>query len=205
MPKVLSTTGGKWVIFMEEFDITKMPFTSISRENWQMLIDLDADTLYDVIQTVGNYVLSGEKCECENTLSKVVCNQVISVIDRKGRKSRNSANNINKRWENKTTSEAMDTNLPTRDIQTDDLPTEVEEEPVIVPKISQNKPPIEDKEKLMDYHKNRLENIFMINGKDEYIKAKREFMDSSTSGLTYHESKMVVDNAVNELKSWGYS
>ena len=59
-----------------------------------MLTDLDAETLYDVIQNVGGYVLTGEKCDCENTLSKVVCNQLISVIDRKGVKSHNSSKNL---------------------------------------------------------------------------------------------------------------
>ena len=81
---------------MKEFDITKMPFTSISRENWQMLVDLDAETLYSVIQNVGNYVITGERCDCDNTLSKVVCNQLISVIDRKAEKSFNSAKNLTK-------------------------------------------------------------------------------------------------------------
>lgn len=69
---------------MKEYDITKLPFTSISRENWEMLLELDKDSLYDVMQKIGNYVLTGEKCDCDNTLSKIVCNQVISVIDRKG-------------------------------------------------------------------------------------------------------------------------
>ena len=59
-----------------------------------MLTDLDAETLYDVIQNVGSYVLTGEKCDCDNTLSKVVCNQMISVIDRKGEKAHNSSNNL---------------------------------------------------------------------------------------------------------------
>ena len=69
---------------MKDFDITKLPFTSISRENWEMLMELDKDSLYDVMQKIGNYVMTGEKCDCDNTLSKIVCNQVISVIDRKG-------------------------------------------------------------------------------------------------------------------------
>lgn len=69
---------------MKDFDITKLPFTSISRENWEMLLELDKDSLYDVMQKIGNYVMTGEKCDCDNTLSKIVCNQVISVIDRKG-------------------------------------------------------------------------------------------------------------------------
>lgn len=82
-----------------DFDVTALPFTSISRENWQMLVELDADTLYDVIHRVGSYVLTGEECDCENTLSKVVCHQMISVIDRKGQKSRNSSNNLRKKKE----------------------------------------------------------------------------------------------------------
>ena len=49
-----------------------------------MLMELDKDSLYDVMQKIGNYVLTGERCDCDNTLSKIVCNQVISVIDRKG-------------------------------------------------------------------------------------------------------------------------
>lgn len=69
---------------MNEYDVTKLPFTSISRENWQMLLELDKDSLYDVIQHIGNYVMSGE-CNCETTLSRVVCGQVISVIDRRGK------------------------------------------------------------------------------------------------------------------------
>lgn len=69
---------------MIEYDVTKLPFTSISRENWQMLLELDKDSLYDVIQHIGNYVMSGE-CNCETTLSRVVCGQVISVIDRRGK------------------------------------------------------------------------------------------------------------------------
>ena len=59
-----------------------------------MLVDLDAETLHDVIQNVGSYVLTGEKCDCDNTLSKVVCNQLISVIDRKGEKAHNSSKNL---------------------------------------------------------------------------------------------------------------
>lgn len=59
-----------------------------------MLTDLDSETLYDVIQNVGNYVLTGEKCDCDNTLSRIVCNQLISVIDRKGEKSYNSSKNL---------------------------------------------------------------------------------------------------------------
>lgn len=49
-----------------------------------MLLELDKDSLYDVIQHIGNYVMSGE-CNCETTLSRVVCGQVISVIDRRGK------------------------------------------------------------------------------------------------------------------------
>lgn len=59
-----------------------------------MLSDLDAETLYDVIQNVSSYVLTGERCDCNNTLSKVVCNQLISVIDRKGEKAHNSSKNL---------------------------------------------------------------------------------------------------------------
>ena len=72
IPKVLHPPAGSGFLFME-IDITKVPFTSISRENWEMLMALDKDTLYSVIQTVGSYVLTGEKCECDSTLSRVVC------------------------------------------------------------------------------------------------------------------------------------
>ena len=85
---------------MKEYDITKLPFTSISRENWEMLIDLDEETLYSVIQSVGNYVLTGERCNCDDTLSRVVCNQLISVIDRKGQRSFNSSKNLPNKREN---------------------------------------------------------------------------------------------------------
>ena len=114
---MLHPPAGSGFLFME-IDITKVPFTSISRENWEMLMALDKDTLYSVIQTVGSYVLTGEKCECDNTLSRVVCGQLISVIDRKAEKSRNSANNINKRWEKQTAIKE-----PTVTVQVDETQT----------------------------------------------------------------------------------
>lgn len=107
---------------MNDYDVTSLPFTCISRENWQMLIELNAETLYDVIQRVGNYVLTGEDCDCDSTLSKVVCKQLISVIDRKGLKARNSANNLKKK-------------------KTQETPTEqqkIKEEVVVEEPISQN-------------------------------------------------------------------
>ena len=79
---------------MNDYDVTKLPFTCISRENWEMLLELDNETLYDVIQKVGNYVLTGERCNCEQTMSKIVCNQLINVIDRKGQKTHNSFKNL---------------------------------------------------------------------------------------------------------------
>ena len=82
---------------MKEYDITKLPFTSISRENWEMLLELDRDSLYDVMQKIGNYVLTGERCDCDNTLSKIVCNQVISVIDRKGQAYCKTTSNLKPR------------------------------------------------------------------------------------------------------------
>lgn len=95
---LLPKCDGFWLegifIRMEQFEITKLPFTSISRENWLMLKDLDMETLYDVIQHVSAYVLTGEECDCDTTLSKVVCNQLISVINRKGQKSYNSSKNL---------------------------------------------------------------------------------------------------------------
>ena len=72
---------------MKDYDITKLPFTSISRENWEMLVELPAEELYAVIQAVGNYVLTGEECDCDTLVSRVVCNQLISTIDRKGQKA----------------------------------------------------------------------------------------------------------------------
>lgn len=59
-----------------------------------MLMKLNPDNLYDVVQHIGRYVLTGEDCECDDMLTKVVCGQLKSVIDRKGRKSNNSANNL---------------------------------------------------------------------------------------------------------------
>jgi len=59
-----------------------------------MLLDLDAETLYDVIQNVGNYVVTGERCDCDTTLSRVVCEQLISVINRKAEKALNSISNL---------------------------------------------------------------------------------------------------------------
>ncbi len=82
---------------MKDYDITKLPFTSISRENWEMLLELDKDSLYDVMQKIGNYVLTGERCDCDNTLSKIVCNQVISVIDRKGQAYCKTTSNLKPR------------------------------------------------------------------------------------------------------------
>lgn len=79
---------------MKEYDVTKLPFTSISRENWEMIVELPAEELYAVIQAVGNYVLTGEECDCDTLVSRVVCNQLISTIDRKGQKAVNSARNL---------------------------------------------------------------------------------------------------------------
>ena len=59
-----------------------------------MLVELPAEELYAVIQAVGNYVLTGEECDCDTLLSRVVCNQLISTIDRKGQKAVNSARNL---------------------------------------------------------------------------------------------------------------
>lgn len=71
---------------MESYDITKLPFTSISRENWEMLKELDKETLYKVIQRVGKYVLEGEKTESNDILTNIVSNQLINVIYRKAKK-----------------------------------------------------------------------------------------------------------------------
>ena len=59
-----------------------------------MLVELPKEELYEVIQAVGVYVLTGEECNCDTLVSRVVCNQLISVIDRKGQKSTNSAKNL---------------------------------------------------------------------------------------------------------------
>lgn len=82
-----------------------------------MLKDLDAETLYDVIQNVSEYVLTGEKHDCDNTLSRVVCNQLINVIDRKGQKSHNSSKNLPDRSNKEKKEVAVSTNLPKEDIQ----------------------------------------------------------------------------------------
>lgn len=59
-----------------------------------MIVELPAEELYAVIQAVGNYVLTGEECDCDTLVSRVVCNQLISTIDRKGQKAVNSAKNL---------------------------------------------------------------------------------------------------------------
>ena len=105
---------GEWVFIMLEYDVTKLPFTSISRENWEMLLSLDKESLYDVIQQIGKYVISGETCDCGNPLTKVVCLQLKNVIDRKGEKSWNSAKNLKPKTPPKAQS------LPIR--QDDDVP-----------------------------------------------------------------------------------
>lgn len=93
-PKVPSSPAESGFFQMKEYDVTKLPFTSISRENWEMLLELPEEELYAVIQAVGNYVLTGKECDCGTLVSRVVCNQLISVIDRKGQKSFNSQSNL---------------------------------------------------------------------------------------------------------------
>lgn len=79
---------------MSDYDVTKLPFISISREGVKMLKKLDEGTLYDVMQHVLDYVLTGEDCDCQDTLSSVVCGMLIDTIDRKGRKAYNSIKNL---------------------------------------------------------------------------------------------------------------
>ena len=79
---------------MKDYDVTKLPFISISREGAKMLKKLDEETLYNVMQNVLDYVLTGEKCDCTDTLSNVVCGMLIDVIDRKGQKAFNSIKNL---------------------------------------------------------------------------------------------------------------
>ena len=62
-----------------------------------MLVELPAEELYQVIQVIGNYVLTGEECNCDTVLSKIVCNQIVSVIDRKGLKYCNTTSNLKPR------------------------------------------------------------------------------------------------------------
>ena len=59
-----------------------------------MLKKLDEGTLYDVMQHVLDYVLTGEECDCQDTLSSVVCGMLIDTIDRKGKKAFNSIKNL---------------------------------------------------------------------------------------------------------------
>lgn len=107
---------------MKDFDITKLPFTSISRENWEMLLELDKDSLYDVMQKIGNYVLTGERCDCDNTLSKIVCNQVISVIDRKGQAYCKTTGNLKPR--EKKVQEPQPAQEPPKENKYKDMPWE---------------------------------------------------------------------------------
>lgn len=79
---------------MTDYDVTKLPFISISREGAKMLKKLDEGTLYDVMQHVLDYVLTGEECDCHDTLSSVVCGMLIDTIDRKGKKAFNSIKNL---------------------------------------------------------------------------------------------------------------
>ena len=72
---------------MIDYDVTKLPFISISREGVKMLKKLDEGTLYDVMQHVLDYVLTGEECDCQDTLSSVVCGMLIDTIDRTGKKA----------------------------------------------------------------------------------------------------------------------
>ena len=81
----------------DNYDITKLPFTCISKENWKTLRELEADTLYCVIQHIADYVLEGEgEWETDDILCRVVFQQLKDVIDRKGRSAQKSANNLNK-------------------------------------------------------------------------------------------------------------
>lgn len=59
-----------------------------------MLKKLDEGTLYDVMQHVLDYVLTGEECDCQDTLASVVCGMLIDTINRKGMKSFNSIKNL---------------------------------------------------------------------------------------------------------------
>lgn len=81
-------------LIMKDYDVTKLPFISISREGVKMLKKLDERSLYDVMQSVLDYVLTGEECECEDTLSSVVCGMLIDTIDRKGQKYCNTTKNL---------------------------------------------------------------------------------------------------------------
>lgn len=164
---------------MEDFDVKRLPFTSISRENWQMLVELDAETLYSVIQMVGNYVITGEECECNDVLSKVVCSQLISVINRKGKKSRNSSDNIYKRWQKAKEREPKVT---------------VSEDTAQLPIVT-----LDDKENRMNFWTDKLVEVYQTQGRNAFETTKRELKDNTHSGLDAYETVKVCNKAYDAI------
>lgn len=109
---------------MEVFDVTKVPFTSISRENWMMLKRLDRDSAYDALQMIASYVIDGEESSYDG-IAGMVAEQVVSVIKRKGEKSFNSSANLEKANAAKQAKAAekkieQPSTLPTCDIPSED-------------------------------------------------------------------------------------
>ena len=94
----------------EEYSVTKLAFTSISRENWLMLKRLNKEDTYSVIQALADYVLDGTKQETDG-LVDMVFEQVSSVIDRKGKKTLNSIGNFSKGKSDKNSNTAEVTTI----------------------------------------------------------------------------------------------
>lgn len=69
-----------------------------------MLTSLDDAAFCNVLRTVFSYVLSGEKCDCENTYDKAICELLIDVINRKAQKAYNSSKNLPQKKKKETPS-----------------------------------------------------------------------------------------------------
>ena len=82
-----------------------------------MLKRLGKDDAYEVLQAISDYVLNGVEPSNEG-LTGMVIEQVVSVIRRKGQKSWNSKNNLDKA--NAVKSKKEDTPVPTCDISNDE-------------------------------------------------------------------------------------
>lgn len=80
---------------MSEYNVQKLAFTSLSRENWKMIKWLNEKDTYLVIQGVADYILNGERPNLEG-MAGLAAEQIIATIDRKGEKTINSVNNLNK-------------------------------------------------------------------------------------------------------------
>ena len=182
MPKVLSTTGGKWVIFMDKGTTGILFF----KEYFEYMDDFSPEQFYEFMGLIRDLRFNGI-----DTNPEEISDKYVRLAWRSVRPSiKKSAKNAKDHQKKQSKQETQTAVIPTCDIQADDLPTEVQKEPENVV----NEP------STMEEYVNMLVSAGKT-GIGEWAHVRENFMRYMDTGLTENQKTEVVKEAQRILSN----